>query len=54
MFVDRAYTSDNHIEIFCLTCGSREIYHNFTNEDRRPTCLASIEKKRAHTMIVPF
>jgi hypothetical protein len=28
MFVDRAFTEHNHIETFCIRCGSRRYYHN--------------------------
>lgn len=27
MFVDRQYTSSNHIEIFCISCGDRKFFH---------------------------
>ena len=27
MFVDRQYTSANHIEIFCISCGDRKFFH---------------------------
>lgn len=27
MFVDGAYTTDTHIEIFCIRCGARKFYH---------------------------
>jgi DNA-directed RNA polymerase subunit RPC12/RpoP len=27
MFVDRQYSSVQHIEVFCLYCGSRKFFH---------------------------
>jgi hypothetical protein len=27
VFVDRQYTSTDHIETSCLTCGNRKFYH---------------------------
>jgi hypothetical protein len=28
MFVDRVFTSHDHLELYCLICGKREMYHN--------------------------
>jgi DNA-directed RNA polymerase subunit RPC12/RpoP len=27
MFIDRQYTAVNHIEVFCIACGSRVFFH---------------------------
>jgi hypothetical protein len=27
MFVDRQYTTIDHLEIFCVSCGSRTFFH---------------------------
>lgn len=27
MFIDRQYTSLQHIEIYCVRCGERKFYH---------------------------
>lgn len=27
MFVDRQYNKINHIEIFCISCGTRRFFH---------------------------
>lgn len=27
MFVDRVFTSHDHLEVFCIVCGKRDIYH---------------------------
>ena len=27
MFIDRQYTTMSHIEIYCMTCGSRSFFH---------------------------
>jgi DNA-directed RNA polymerase subunit RPC12/RpoP len=31
MFVDRLYTTIDHIEIFCVRCGERRFFHPPTN-----------------------
>jgi DNA-directed RNA polymerase subunit M/transcription elongation factor TFIIS len=28
MFVDRVFTSHDHLELYCLKCGKRDMYHN--------------------------
>lgn len=35
VFVDRVFTSHDHLETFCIRCGERKIYHppsKFSNE----------------------
>lgn len=51
LFVDRAYTALNHIETFCIKCGNRNFYHNFTEEDKEAQWLLKIEQMRAATSI---
>jgi hypothetical protein len=47
MFVDRAYSARNHIEIFCVCCGHRVFFHNFSKEDGMAQWILLMEKKRA-------
>jgi hypothetical protein len=28
MFVDRVFSSHDHLELYCLKCGKRDMYHN--------------------------
>ena len=50
VFIDRQYTSENHIETFCLSCGRRKFYHppSDTQEGR---WLLLKEKSRAKNTI---
>lgn len=27
IFVDRVYSTHDHLEVFCINCGSRKMYH---------------------------
>lgn len=51
MFVDRAYSAPNHMEIFCVCCGNRKFYHNFTKEDKDAQWILMMEKRRADIYI---
>jgi hypothetical protein len=51
MFVDRAYSAINHIEVFCVCCGNRKFYHNFSNEDKDAQWILMVEKRRANIYI---
>jgi hypothetical protein len=54
MFIDRAFSAINHIEIFCICCGSREFFHNFNENDKKAQLLLKVEKKRCQEMIFPL
>lgn len=49
MFVDRVYTTDNHVELFCIVCGARKFYHNST--EREALWLIQSEMKRIQALI---
>ena len=51
MFIDRAFSEYNHIEIFCIRCGKRTFYHNFNKESGEAAWLWQMEKKRAEAWI---
>jgi predicted nucleic acid-binding Zn-ribbon protein len=51
VFVDRTFNADNHIEIFCIVCGSRKFYHNFSEGDKEAQWLMKMEKARAKLSI---
>jgi hypothetical protein len=46
MFIDRAFTEHNHMETFCIRCGSRKFYHNFDMTDKEAAWLWQMEKMR--------
>jgi ribosomal protein L33 len=47
MFVDRAYSSAEHLEIFCMVCGKREIFDNISRFGDRVKWIMQMEKIRA-------
>jgi predicted nucleic-acid-binding Zn-ribbon protein len=47
MFVDRVFLSYDHIELYCLKCGQREMYHNVSSFDERIRWIMKLEKARA-------
>jgi hypothetical protein len=49
MFVDRVYTTDNHVELFCITCGARKFHHN--SNEREALWLIQSETKRMQALI---
>lgn len=51
MFVDRVYNSMNHIEIFCINCGTRKFYHNSFKDDKDALWILAMEIKRAKQTI---
>ena len=51
MFVDRSYNAQNHLETFCIICGTRKFYHNFSKEDIEAQWLLKMEQMRAGTSI---
>ena len=50
MFVDRQYSSIDHLEIFCISCGSRRFLRP-PAESEEGRWLLQIEKLRAKTTI---
>ena len=47
MFVDRVFLSYDHLELYCLRCGKREMYHNTENFDERIQWIMKVERVRA-------
>jgi hypothetical protein len=43
MFVDRSYSSKDHLEIFCMTCGKREIFDHISKFGERVKWIMSAE-----------
>jgi hypothetical protein len=33
VLVDRVFTSDTHVELFCFNCGKRWVYHHPINKE---------------------
>jgi predicted nucleic acid-binding Zn-ribbon protein len=46
MFIDRQYTTIDHIEIYCMKCGSRKFFHP-PSETAEGSWLLKREKLRA-------
>jgi hypothetical protein len=53
MFVDRQYTTVDHIETFCMICGSRNFYHppSLSSEG---IWLLTQERLRAKSIMMPL
>jgi predicted nucleic acid-binding Zn-ribbon protein len=51
VFIDRVFSSYSHLETFCINCGERKFFHNFTEEDKKAQWLLEIEIKRAKASI---
>ena len=47
MFVDRVFLSHNHLELYCLACGKREMYQNPERHGKRAAWIMNSEKIRA-------
>jgi hypothetical protein len=47
MFVDRVFLSHNHLELYCLACGKREMYQNPERHGKRAVWIMNSEKIRA-------
>jgi hypothetical protein len=45
VLVDRVFTTDNHIEVFCFSCGKRVIFNHPTNIGGFALWLLEKEKK---------
>jgi hypothetical protein len=50
MFVDRQYSSIDHLEIFCVLCGSRVFFHP-PLESEQGRWILQKEKSRANSTI---
>ncbi len=50
MFVDRQYSSEMHMEIYCIRCGSRTFYHP-PSQSRHGQWILNLENLRAKTTI---
>ena len=50
MFVDRVFLSYDHLELYCLLCGKRDIYHNVERFGTKITWIMDLEKQRARRM----
>lgn len=51
MFVDRVYSAYDHLEIFCINCGSRSMYHPPSKHGKFALWLEKMERavaKRAN------
>jgi len=53
IFVDRQYTSQMHIETYCVRCGERKFYHP-PQESMEGRWLLLSEKYRAKSTISPL
>jgi predicted nucleic-acid-binding Zn-ribbon protein len=47
MFVDRVFLTQEHLELYCLRCGRREMYHHPNKHGERIQWIMSVEKMRA-------
>ena len=50
MFVDRQYTTVDHMEVFCIVCGVRDFFHP-PSESERGRWILQKEKLRAKNTI---
>ncbi len=51
MFVDRQYSSQIHIETYCICCGSRKFFHP-PSDSKEGRWILNQENLRAKTTIV--
>lgn len=54
MFVDRVFLSYDHLELYCLICGKREIYHGTDKFGTKITWIMQMEKQRAKRIGSPL
>jgi hypothetical protein len=47
MFVDRVFLSQDHLELYCLNCGKREMYPHPESHGERSRWIMKLEKARA-------
>lgn len=45
IFVDRVLTGEDHVELACIMCGRRWIFHNAESKGRFPQWLMKVEKQ---------
>lgn len=53
-FVDRVYTSEVHLELYCINCGKRDMYHYPQNHGERALWIFNQEKARAKSLNIPL
>jgi hypothetical protein len=53
MFIDRQYTTIDHIETFCMICGTRNFYHP-PSSSSEGTWLLTQERLRAKNTMMPL
>jgi 5-methylcytosine-specific restriction endonuclease McrA len=46
VFVDRVHSAYDHLEIFCINCGERKMFHPPSRFDKDIQWLDKIEKSR--------
>ena len=51
MFIDRAFSEYNHMETFCIRCGYRKFYHDFSKTDGESAWLWQMERMRMKAWI---
>lgn len=47
MLVDRVFLSADHLELYCFSCGKREMYPHPYNHGKKITWIMNLEKERA-------
>lgn len=47
MFVDRVFLSQDHLELYCLRCGKREMFNHPNNHGERVQWIMKMEITRA-------
>jgi hypothetical protein len=47
MFVDRIFTTNNYLEMYCIICGKREMYVHPDNHGKRAKWAINLERLRA-------
>ena len=51
MFIDRAFSEYSHMETFCIRCGNRKFYHDFSKTDGESAWLWKMEMLRMKASI---
>jgi hypothetical protein len=54
VLVDRVFTTQIHIEIYCINCGKRDMFHYPQNCGEYAQWIFQIEKERAKFMNIPL
>jgi DNA-directed RNA polymerase subunit RPC12/RpoP len=47
VFVDRVFLSNDHLELFCLNCGKRDMFHFPEKFGKFVQWIMQVEKERA-------